>query len=254
MISLKSNDEIALMRKAGRVIAKVFNEIEGAVKPGVSTKEIDARTREIITAEGCTPAFKGYKGFPGNICSSLNSVVVHGIPKDEETIQNGDILSVDVGVMWEGYYADGARTYRVGKVNKAAARLIDVTRESLYRGIREARAGRHLSNISHAIQEYVEAHGYSVVRALVGHGIGSKIHENPEVPNFGKPNQGPVLKAGMTLAIEPMVNEGTHEVLILDDGWTVTTKDGKLSAHFEHTVLITEDKPEILTEWQKKKQ
>ena len=254
MISLKSNEEIALMRKAGRVIAKVFNGIENVIKPGVTTKDLDNRTKKIILNEGCAPAFKGYKGFPGNICSSLNNVVVHGIPRKDEILKSGDILSIDVGVMCDGYYADGAQTYKVGEASKAASRLIDVTKESLAVGIREALAGRRLSNISHSIQEYVEAHGYSVVRALVGHGIGSKIHENPEIPNFGEPDKGPILKPGMTLAIEPMINEGTHEVEILEDGWTVVTKDGKLSAHFEHTVLITDDKPEILTEWQKKKQ
>ncbi|MDB4349896.1 type I methionyl aminopeptidase [Omnitrophica bacterium] len=246
MISLKSKEEIELMKKAGRVIAKALGDIEKIIRPGMTTIELDKKTKKIITKEGCTPAFKGYKGFPGNICTSINDAVVHGIPK-EEVLKEGDILSIDVGAMYDGYYADGARTYKVGRVSKTAAKLIDVTKESLFAGIKEAMAGERLSNISHAIQDYVESHGYSVVRALVGHGIGSKIHENPEIPNFGKPNNGPLLKPGMTLAIEPMVNEGTYEVEILDDGWTVVTKDRKLSAHFEHTVLITEGEPEILT-------
>ncbi|MEE8360328.1 MAG: type I methionyl aminopeptidase [Candidatus Omnitrophota bacterium] len=254
MISLKSIDEIALMRNAGQVIAMTLNEVEEIIKPGVSTKDIDIEAKRIITREGCVPAFKGYKGFPGNICSSVNSVVVHGIPKKGRILRDGDLLSIDVGVLYDGYYADGARTYKVGSVSSSVERLIDVTRESLYVGIKEARAGKRLTNISHAIQEYVESHGYSVVRALVGHGIGSKIHENPEIPNFGEPNKGPILRSGMTLAIEPMVNEGTYEVEIMEDGWAVVTKDGKLSAHFEHTILITDKNPEILTEWQKKKQ
>ncbi|MFH1752660.1 MAG: type I methionyl aminopeptidase [Candidatus Omnitrophota bacterium] len=247
MIALKSSEEIALMRKAGQVIAKALDEVERYIEPGISTKDIDYRVKRIITQEGCIPAFKGYKGFPGNICSSVNSVVVHGIPKKSEILKDGDILSVDVGVLCDGYYADGARTYKVGKVSAKAASLIDVTRESLSLGINEARAGSRLTNISHAIQKYVESHKYSVVRALVGHGIGSKIHEDPEIPNFGDPDKGPVLKSGMTLAIEPMVNEGTCEVEIMDDGWTVVTRDRKLSAHFEHTILVTDDGPEILT-------
>ena len=247
MISIKSKEEITAMRKAGQVLAKTLDHIEGSIRPGVTTLQLDEMAMEFIKKSGCAPAFKGYKGFPGNICSSINNVVVHGIPKNE-TLKNGDILSVDIGVRFNGYYADAARTYKVGSISKVGQRLIDVTRESLYIGIREARAERHLSNISHAVQSYVESHGFSVVRALVGHGIGSKIHENPEIPNFGEPNKGPILKPGMALAIEPMVNEGTHEVEIMEDGWTVVTKDKKLSAHFEHTVLVTDDEPEILTQ------
>lgn len=241
------------MKKAGRIAEKVLDDFNLFIKAGITTDQLDSRAKEIIEREGGIPAFKGYKGYPGNICTSINDVVVHGIPK-EEALKNADIISIDVGVMYEGYFSDSARTYAVGNASKDAQRLMDVTKKSLYTGIAEARANGRLSNISHAIQSYVESHGYSVVRALVGHGIGSKMHENPEVPNYGEPNKGIVLMPGMTLAIEPMVNEGSYDVEVLGDGWTVVTKDGKLSAHFEHTVLVTKDTPEILTEWRKKKQ
>lgn len=246
MISLKTEKEIELMKKAGSIIRAAFGELRPLIRAGVSTEELDRNAERIIKRDGGTPAFKGYKGFPGNICTSLNSVVVHGIPKNE-VLRNGDIISIDVGVRYEGYFADSAYTFSVGGISGAAGRLIDVTKKSLYIGLGKARAGGRLSNISHAIQAYVEKNGFSVVRALVGHGIGSKIHEDPEVPNFGEPNKGAVLKPGMTLAIEPMVNEGGPDVEVLDDGWAVVTKDRRLSAHFEHTVLITEGKPEILT-------
>lgn len=246
MISLKSEEEILLMRRAGHVIATILDEIVEIIRPGITTLELDEAAKRKILDEDCVPAFKGYKGFPGNICTSTNDVVVHGIPKGE-ILKEGDILSVDIGVMCDGYYADAARTYKVGLISKNASRLIDITEKSLYVGIDEALAGRRLSNISHAIQAYVESNGYSVVRALVGHGIGSKIHEAPEIPNYGDPNKGPELKPGMVLAIEPMVNEGTFDVEILGDGWAVVTRDRKLSAHFEHTILITDGKPEILT-------
>jgi len=253
MVSIKSKEEIEVMRKAGRIAEKVLDDFGSFIKTGITTRLLDSRAKEIIETEGGTPAFKGYKGYPGNICTSINEVVVHGIPKNE-VLKSEDIISVDVGVRYNGYYSDSARTYAVGDVKKSAQRLMDVTKESLCKGISQARAEGRLSDISHAIQSYVESHGYSVVRALVGHGIGSKIHENPEVPNYGEPNKGIVLKPGMTLAIEPMVNEGTYAVEVLEDGWTIVTKDRKLSAHFEHTVLITENGPEILTEWRKKKQ
>jgi len=246
VISIKSKEEIELMRKAGKIVSRTLDDIKDFIKPGITTKELDRRAEKRIKKEGGVPAFKGYKGFPGNICTSINDVVVHGIPKNE-VVKNGDIISIDVGVGYEGYYADSARTFKVGNTGKAAQDLLEVTRKSLFTGIDEARAGRRLSNISHAIQELVESHGYSVVRALVGHGIGSKIHEDPEVPNYGESKKGILLKPGMALAIEPMVNEGTYEVEVLKDGWAVVTKDGKLSAHFEHTVLITEGEPEIIT-------
>ena len=246
MISLKSEEEIRLMKKAGRIVKKALDDLEGCIRPGIMTKELDRRVEKLIKKEGGIPAFKGYKGFPGNICTSINDVVVHGIPK-KKAIKAGDIVSIDIGVMYQGYYADSARTLKVGNISDAARKLIDITKESLFVGINEARANERLSNISHAIQRFIESHGYNVVRALVGHGIGSKMHEDPEVPNYGQPNKGILLKPGMTLAIEPMVNQGGYEVEVLDDGWTVVTKDGKLSAHFEHTILITESEPEILT-------
>lgn len=252
MISIKSKKEIEIMKRAGRVVAKVLNDLKTLIKPGMTTKELDRRAEKVIKNEGGIPAFKGYNGFPGNICASINNVVVHGIPR-KTVLKKGDIISIDVGVRYNKYYADAARTYRVGNITKAAQDLIEVTEESLFIGIDEARANSRLSNISHAIQSFVESRGYSVVRALVGHGIGSKIHESPEIPNYGEPNKGVMLKPGMTLAIEPMVNEGTYEVEVADDGWSILTKDQKLSAHFEHTVLVTESEPEILTIWQKKK-
>ena len=253
MISIKSEEESRLMREAGKIASKVLDSLGDIVGPGVTTLEIDRKAEKLIKKEGGIPAFKGYKGFPGNICTSINNIVVHGIPK-KETLKKGDIVSIDVGVLYNGYYSDAARTYKVGSVSTSAQRLIDVTRESLSMGIRNARANNRLSNISYAIQSFVESQGYSVVRALVGHGIGSHMHESPEVPNFGQPDKGVTLKPGMALAIEPMVNEGTYEIEILKDGWSVTTKDRKLSAHFEHTVLITDGEPEVLTECRKKKQ
>ncbi len=251
MISIKSKSEIDTMKKAGVILTAVLRELEDFTKPGIMTKELDRRAERIIKRKAGVPAFKGYKGFPGNICTSVNNVIVHGIPK-EKVLKSGDIISVDIGVRYKGYYADSAVTLGVGNIGRATRRLIDVTRESLFVGINEARADNRLSNISHAIQGYVESHGYSVVRALVGHGIGSKMHEEPEVPNFGEPNKGILLKPGMTLAIEPMVNEGTYEIEVSSDNWSVVTKDGKLSAHFEHTVLVTKGEPEILTEWPKR--
>ncbi len=253
MIPVKSQNEIALMSRAGDVVAAVLETMGRMAFPGLSTDDLDGEAEKLIRKEGCAPAFKGYKGFPGSICASVNDTVVHGIPC-RQTLKDGDIISVDVGVMYRGFYADGARTYPVGAISDAARRLVDVTRECLTTGIKEAVAGRRLSNISAAIQSYVEDRGFSVVRALVGHGIGSMIHEDPEIPNYGEPEKGPTLRQGMTLAIEPMVNEGDYRVEVLDDGWSVVTRDRKLSAHFEHTVLITENEPRILTEWQKKKQ
>ncbi len=254
MILVKSTREIELMKRAGHLVALVLAQIQKKIGPGISTKELDLITEELITREGCAPAFKGYRGFPASICASINDIVVHGIPSRTQILKNGDLVSIDVGVANKGYCADGARSFLVGKGGGAAKRLLDVTRGSLYKGIDEARPGRRLSNISHAVQEYVEGHGFSVVRALVGHGIGANIHEDPEIANYGPPNQGPLLKPGMTLAIEPMVNEGSYDVEVLSDGWAVATKDNKLSAHFEHTIVITDDKAEILTQWQKKKQ
>jgi len=251
MISLKSEREIDLMRKAGLIIAKVFEMLEPEIRPGAATRDLDAIAAEEIRSLGGRAAFLGYKGFPGAICTSINEVVVHGIPQDRAVL-SGDIISIDVGVEVGGYYADAAATFAVGAISQAAARLLQVTEESLYRGIDNARPGKRLMDIGSAVQRYVEDRGFSVVRSFVGHGIGSQMHEEPEVPNFGTPNTGIRLEAGMALAIEPMVNQGTYKVKVLEDGWTAVTEDSALSAHFEHTILITNDEPEILTPWQKK--
>jgi len=252
VIPLKRPEEVVRIKKAGSIIGKVFDRLSQAIEPGVTTKALDVIAEKVIRQGNGVPAFKGYKGFPGNICTSINEVVVHGIPKNK-VINTGDIISVDVGVLYDGYYADSAYTFKVGRVTKPAQRLMDVTREALFCGIREAVRDARLSNISNAVQRYVESKGYSIVRALVGHGIGQKLHEEPEIPNFGPAGKGPRLLPGMVLAIEPMVNEAACDVEVLNDGWAVATKDQALSAHFEHTVLVTEGKPEILTQWQKKK-
>jgi len=246
VISIKSANEIAEMRIAGKIVKKVLDEIREHIRPGVTTLELDAICESIIKREGGKPAFKGYKGFPGNICASINEVVVHGIPKNK-ALAGGDIISIDVGVVHNGYFADAARTYKVGKIPKNAQKLMDATKGALAAGIAKATAGERLGTVSRAVQDYAEARGYGVVRALVGHGIGTSMHEDPEIPNYGKAGTGICLKAGMTLAIEPMINEGTFEVEILRDGWAVVTKDNKLSAHFEHTILVTEREAEILT-------
>ena len=246
MIVLRSKDEIAEIRRAGSILAAALEKVKKSAKAGVRTIELDAIAREEIMKRGGYPAFKDYKGFPGNICASLNEVVVHGIPSDRK-LRDGDIISIDVGVRFRDYCADGAITVGIGRISETAERLIEVTRKALYIGIENARAGSHLTDLSCAIQQFVESNGFGVVRALVGHGIGEKIHEEPEIPNFGKPGMGPILAPGMILAIEPMVNAGTFEVETLDDGWSVVTKDRKLSAHFEHTIAITEKGAEILT-------
>ncbi|HHW42895.1 type I methionyl aminopeptidase [Desulfofundulus thermobenzoicus] len=246
MITVKSQRELRYMRDAGQIVAGVLDELARAIKPGVTTGELDRLAEDFILARGARPAFKGLYGFPASICTSVNEQVVHGIPGLRK-LESGDIISIDVGAEINGYYGDGAYTFPVGEISEDARRLLTITEQSLYEGINWAREGRRLSDISHAVQAYVEKHGYSVVRDYVGHGIGRQMHEEPQVPNFGKPGRGPRLKAGMTLAIEPMVNMGTHEVRTLADKWTVVTRDARLSAHFEHTVAITGDEPEILT-------
>lgn len=246
MIVLRSADEISTIRHAGEILAQTLETIRTVVKPGVTTRALDARAREEILKRGGYPAFKDYKGYPANICTSVNEVVVHGIPS-ERKLREGDIISIDIGVKFRDYYADAALTLGVGRISDAARRLIDVTEEALYKGIERAQAGKRLSDISAAVQEHVETNGFSVVRAFVGHGIGTKIHEEPEVPNFGRRGTGPRLEAGMVLALEPMVNAGSCDVEILEDGWTAVTKDRKLSAHFEHTIAIRDDAVEILT-------
>jgi len=246
MIVLRSAEEIGHIRNAGRIVAFTLSELKKSIRSGVMTEDLDELARKVILAKGAYPAFKGYKGYPGNVCISINEVVVHGIPSSR-ALQDGDIVSIDVGVKCRDYFADAAITVPVGSCSRDADRLIETTKESLRKGIDQAVPGNRLSDISHAVQTHVEAGGFSVVRAFVGHGIGTKIHEPPEIPNFGPPKRGPRLEAGMVLAIEPMVNAGTHEIEILDDGWTAVTKDRKLSAHFEHTVVVTEGHAEILT-------
>lgn len=246
MIILKTEKELAYMRDAGRIVAGAHAEIAQAVRPGVTTAELDRIAEEYITRKGGRPAFKGLYGYPATICASVNEQVVHGIP-GLRVLQNGDIISIDIGAEINGYFGDSAVTLPVGEVSPQVSRLLEVTEQSLYQGIARAVEGNRLTDISHAIQKYVEAHGYSVVRDYVGHGIGSSMHEEPQVPNFGRPGRGPRLKAGMTLAIEPMVNMGTYKVRTLPDNWTVVTDDLQYSAHFEHTIAITESEPEILT-------
>lgn len=234
------------LRKSGKIVAAVIGELKKRVLPGISTAELDGIARAMILEMGGYPAFKGYNGFPGNICVSINETVVHGIPSDR-VIREGDLVSLDVGVKFRDYFSDAAVTVGVGKISGTGSRLIDVTEEALKIGVGLAVSGRHLSDMSAAMQAHVESNGFSVVRSFVGHGIGKNLHEEPEIPNYGRPGGGPVLKEGMALAIEPMVNAGTFEVEVLEDGWTAVTKDRKLSAHFEHTVLVGDSKAEILT-------
>jgi len=247
VIVLKSAREIALMRRAGHILAGVVERLRASVRPGMSTLDIDEDVEAYIHREGAAPAFKGYRGFPATVCVSINEEVVHGIPSPRRKIHEGDIVGLDLGCIVEGYYADCAFTLPVGPVPADVQKLLDVTRESLERAIQECRTDRRLSDVSHAVQSHVEAHGFSIVRAFVGHGIGRALHEEPQIPNFGDPGRGPQLRAGMVLAIEPMVTMGSWEVRILDDGWTAVTQDGSLAAHFEHTVAVTENGPEVLT-------
>lgn len=246
MINIRSRQEIEQMRQAGKIVAEVHGLIKNMIRPGITTLELDQAAEEHIRTRGGEPAFKGYGGFPASICSSVNHQVVHGIPGNVQLVE-GDIISIDTGVQLNGYYADAAKTFPVGTISTQAQRLIDITRQSFYEGIKFAREGQRLSDISHAIQECAENAGFSVVRNYVGHGIGTAMHEEPQIPNYGQPGKGPRLKAGMVLAIEPMINEGTYHVKVLSDGWTVITMDGKKSAHYEHTLAITDGDPEILT-------
>lgn len=246
-VTIKSAREIELMREAGRILAKVHEELGAAIKPGISTLDIDRLGERLIRSYGCVPSFKNYNGYPASICVSVNDEVVHGIPNKNHIIREGDIVSLDAGVIWHGYHSDAARTHAVGKVSPEAEKLIEVTRESFFQGIKYAKAGNHLGEISSAIQAYAESFGYGVVRDLVGHGIGTHLHEEPEVPNFAQKRKGIKLMPGMTLAIEPMINAGRPDVVWLDDEWTVVTDDGTLSAHYENTILITEGEPEILS-------
>ena len=247
MIHAKSPREIQYMRDAGRIVARTHEELAKAAKPGISTKELDQIAEDYIISQGAVPSFKGYRGFPATICTSVNHVVVHGIPS-LEIVENGDIISIDIGAILNGYHGDAARTLPIGEISETAEKLLQVTEESLYKGIEQAVIGNRLSDISSAVQTHVENNGFSVVRNYCGHGIGRAMHEEPQIPNYGSPGHGPRLKARYCLAIEPMVNVGTHNVSVLKDRWTVITNDKQLSAHFEHTVAVTEDGPLILTE------
>lgn len=246
-VTIKSDKQIELMRESGRLLSIMHEELHKAIKPGISTLDIDRLGEKIIRDFGCIPNFKNYNGYPASICVSVNDEVVHGIPTKERILKDGDIVSLDAGLIYKGWHSDAARTWGVGHISEEAQRLIDVTKQSFFEGIKVIQAGSHLYEISAAIQTYVEAHGYSVVRDLVGHGIGTHLHEDPQIPNFKPKGRGLKLAAGMTLAIEPMVNAGRYEVEWLDDDWTVVTRDGSLSAHYENTVLVTEDGYEILT-------
>jgi len=245
MIHLKSPEELEIMDRANRIVHKVLQRVSSEVAPGVALRELDAVAESTTKSLGGKPAFKGYHGYPASICLSVNDEVVHGIP-GERKLQEGDILSVDFGVVLDGYYGDAACTLPVGQVNEASRRLMEVTRESLLKGIDRAQVGERVSDVSHAVQTWAEGHGFSVVRDYVGHGIGRALHEEPQVPNFGTPGLGPKLRAGMVLAIEPMVNEGGPDVTVDPDGWTVRTRDGKRSAHFEYSVALTESGPRVL--------
>jgi methionyl aminopeptidase len=246
-VEAKTREELAVMRQAGAIVGDILKLLAAKIEPGVTTGQIDAWARAEIKARGAKPAFLGYHGFPGVICLSVNSEVVHGIPSDKRVLRDGDIIGVDFGVVVDGWFGDSAVTLGVGKISPEAARLIKVTRESLEKGIAAVAAGARVGDIGAAVQAHAEAAGYSVVREFVGHGIGRALHEEPPVPNYGKAGTGPRLKPGMTLAIEPMVNAGSAAVRTLEDGWTAVTQDGRLSAHFEHTVCVTEGAPVILT-------
>ena len=247
MVVLKTSRELKAMRDAGRISSRALKLAGEAVEPGVSTLEIDRIVRKYIEEQGATPSFLNYGGFPASACISVNDVVIHGIPRKNQILKQGDIVSIDVGAFYEGFHGDNAWTFPCGEVSKEAQALMDVTRESLFKGINAAKPGNRLGDIGSAVQRYVEARGYSVVRDFVGHGVGAELHEDPSVPNYGTPGRGVRLLPGMTIAIEPMVNQGVHTVETLSDNWSVVTSDGKLSAHFEHTIAITPDGPVILT-------
>ena len=246
-VTIKSKSEIELMRESCRLLSLVHEEMRKAIKPGITTYQINKIGEDMISSFGCIPNFKNYNGFPAAICISVNDEVVHGIPSKKRVLKEGDIVSLDAGLIYKGYHSDAARTHAVGKVSPEAEKLMEVTKQSFFEGIKFAKAGCHLYDISAAIGDYAESFGYGVVTDLCGHGIGTELHQDPEIPNYRQKKKGIRLQPGMTLAIEPMINAGTHEVNWSDDGWTVTTKDGSLSAHYENTVLITDGEPEILT-------
>ena len=246
-VTIKSEREIQLMRESCRILAEVHAQLGEAIRPGISTWDIDALGEKLIRSYGCVPNFLNYNGYPASICVSVNDEVVHGIPTKERILKEGDIVSLDAGLIYKGYHSDAARTYPVGQISSEAAQLIEVTRQSFFEGIKYAKAGNHLHDISNAIDAYCTKFGYGVVRDLVGHGIGTSLHEEPQIPNFRQWRKGIKLRPGMTLAIEPMVMAGSDEILELDDGWTIITEDGSRAAHYENTILITENEPEILT-------
>lgn len=247
MIIIKSDEEIELMRESGKVTGYILKELEDLIRPGISTADIDRFVEDTITKNGMIPTFKGYGGFPASACVSVNEEVVHGIPDRKRILKEGDIVSVDVGSTYKGYVSDAARTYPVGKISDIAQKLIDVTRESFFAGLEFCRVGCRLSDISHAVQEKAESEGFSVIRDYVGHGVGQNMHEEPQIPNFGKAGRGPRLAKGMVFAIEPMICEGGYDVRTLSNDWTVVTLDGKLAAHYENTVAITDGEPQLLT-------
>lgn len=247
MIIIKSDSEIQKMREAGKVVADCHLYLEDLIKPGISTQELNDKAEAFIREAGAYPTFLGYQGYPKAICTSVNEQIVHGIPSEDVILKEGDIISIDLGATLNGYVGDAARTHGVGKISEENQRLIDATRESFFKGIEYARPGNKLSDISHHVQKYAEDQGFSVVRDYVGHGIGRNMHEDPPIKNYGEPHHGPKLRKGMCLAVEPMINEGVYSLNVLDDGWTAVTKDGKNSAHYENTIVITDDGPEILT-------
>ncbi len=253
MIIIKSEREISLMREAGKVVAEVFKQLEPLCRPGVSSEYLSNKAEEIIRERGCTPTFKGYNGFPGAICVSLNDTLVHGIPSKHIILKEGDIVSLDVGATYQGYCADACRTFAVGEIKENARRLIETTKQSFFEAVKLIKPGVRLGDISHRIQEYCEAHGYSLPRDFTGHGVGAHLHEDPVIPNYGKEGVGPILQEGMGLAIEPMVAEGKHYTRTLPDGWTTKMRDGKLSAHYENTVIVTKDGYVILTMYEGEK-
>ncbi len=247
MIIIKNSREIEYMKESGKLVGETLNMIQTHVKPGISTMALDKICEEFIIKHGATPSFKNYNGFPGSVCASVNEVVVHGIPSKEKILQEGDIISIDCGAYLNGFHGDAARTFRVGQVSEETDRLITITEESFFKGVEMCKPGLRLGDISHAIQIHIESNGFSVVRDFTGHGIGKDLHEGPSIPNYGVANRGPKLRVGMALAIEPMVNLGTYHVKVLGDNWTTVTRDGKLSAHYENTVILTENGPVITT-------
>jgi methionyl aminopeptidase len=248
MIVKKSPAEIDKMARAGEILVRTMDLLAGKIRPGVTTEDLDRAAERFIRSQGATPAFKGYRGFPGSICTSPNDMVVHGIP-GRFRLSRGDVISVDIGVVYDGWVADAARTFPVGEVSPVAVKLLEVTRESLFKAVEQCRPGKRLGDLGHAVQNHVEAGGFSVVRSLVGHGIGRDMHEEPQIPNYGQPGKGPLLEAGMVLAVEPMTTAGRHNVRMGEDGWAIYSQDGSLAAHFEFTVAVTEGGPRILTPW-----